>query len=278
MSIRYENKGNIHIKKKGMMTMKEYREVFKRTEIKYLLNEAQYNELMPYLKTIAHVDEYGLSRINNIYFDTPDYILARTSIEKPLYKEKLRLRTYGETGNDTDSFIEIKKKYAGIVYKRRISGRYIDTYDYLTGISEIMEASQISKEIKEFLMFYGKLKPVMSICYDRIAMAGKEDVEFRVTFDSDITWNDKCTDLRKVNSGRPLLKSGQRLMEIKVCNTMPMQLARKLSELSIFPVSFSKYGSGYAEMIGLQRNSVSVRQAAPERESTRIPLRIKAFL
>jgi SPX domain protein involved in polyphosphate accumulation len=275
VSIRYENKGNIHIKKKGMMTMKEYREVFKRTEIKYLLNEAQYNELMPYLKTIAYVDEYGLSRINNIYFDTPDYILARTSIEKPLYKEKLRLRTYGETGNDTDSFIEIKKKYAGIVYKRRISGRYIDTYDYLTGISEIMEASQISKEIKEFLMFYGKLKPVMSICYDRIAMAGKEDVEFRVTFDSDITWNDKCTDLRKVNGGRPLLKSGQRLMEIKVCNTMPMQLARKLSELSIFPVSFSKYGSGYAEMIGLQRNSVSVRQAAPERESTRIPLRIK---
>ena len=112
--------------------MSGYREVFKRTEIKYLLSEEQYNALMPYLETMAQVDRYGLTRINNIYFDTPDYRLVRTSIEKPLYKEKLRLRTYGSTTDDTNSFIEIKKKYKGIVYKRRINGRYIDTYKYLT--------------------------------------------------------------------------------------------------------------------------------------------------
>ena len=100
--------------------MSGYKEVFKRTEIKYLLNEEQLSGLMPYLETIAKVDRYGLSRINNIYFDTPDYRLVKTSMEKPIYKEKLRLRTYGKTDDDTNSFIEIKKKYDGVVYKRRI--------------------------------------------------------------------------------------------------------------------------------------------------------------
>lgn len=255
--------------------MADYREVFKRTEIKYLLSETQYKEMMAYLETIAYVDEYGLSRINNIYFDTPDYILARTSMEKPLYKEKLRLRTYGETGNDTNSFIEIKKKYAGIVYKRRISRRYIDAYNYLARGTGQIGVSQISREIQEFLMLYGNLRPAMSICYDRIAMAGVENSEFRVTFDSNITWDDRCTDLREIREGYPLLGDRQRLMEIKVCNAMPMELARKLSELSVFPVSFSKYGSGYAEMISPNRVSSGARQMIHGKERIKMPYRLK---
>ena len=257
-------------KKKGLVNMSGYKEVFKRTEIKYLINAEQYKALMPYLETIARVDEYGLSRINNIYFDTPDYRLVKTSLEKPLYKEKLRLRTYGVTGDDTDSFIEIKKKYAGIVYKRRISGRYLDTYRYLTGYKnkrDCFENSQISKEIREFMRLYANLRPAMCICYDRIAMAGIEDKDFRVTFDSNITWNDRCTDLRYAGEGRNLLKDGQYLMEIKVSNAMPMGLARKLSELSIFPVSFSKYGSGYADMMNMNKDRVPGRNTIvrPER-------------
>ena len=95
--------------------MGEYIDVFKRTEIKYLLSEEQYDELLSFLKGIARVDEYGETRINNIYFDTPDYRLIRTSLEKPIYKEKLRLRTYGNTDDDTSAFIEIKKKYDEVV-------------------------------------------------------------------------------------------------------------------------------------------------------------------
>lgn len=231
--------------------MSGFKEVFRRTEIKYLLNEQQYSALMPYLETMAAVDRYGLSRINNIYFDTPDYRIATMSMEKPLYKEKLRLRTYGITSDDTISFIEIKKKYAGVVYKRRVSGRYHDTYDYLTGYKDIrgsFDQSQISKEIYEFLKLYGDLGPAMCICYDRIAMAGIYDEQFRVTFDSNITWSVLCKDLRSAGGGRKIIDDGQRLMEIKVSNAMPMGLARKLSELEIFPVSFSKYGSGYADM------------------------------
>lgn len=243
--------------------MSGYKEVFKRMEIKYLLSEEQYDALMPYIQTIAKVDAYGLSKINNIYFDTPDHKLVRTSMEKPLYKEKLRLRTYGRTGNDTNAFIEIKKKCSGIVYKRRISGKYPDAYDYLIGGYRrgTFEDSQIAREIGVFMTQYKDLRPAMCICYDRVAMAGIRDAEFRVTFDSNITWNERCLDLREVSEGRRLLADGQRLMEIKVSNAMPMELAGMLSELKIFPVSFSKYGSGYADLMRITAEQKKKRDA-----------------
>ena len=247
--------------------MSEYIEVFKRSEIKYLINEKQYEELFSFLQTMARVDAYGLSRINNIYFDTPDYRLIRNSLEKPVYKEKIRLRTYGETNNNTNSFIEIKKKYDGVVYKRRISGRYLDTYKYMTGRGAVVDDSQISKEIADFVRLYDGLRPAMTIWYDRIAMAGIDDPTFRVTFDKDIRWDDKCLDLRWAgsrknyipeNRGRAVMKDGQYMMEIKVTNALPMELSKKMSELGIFPVSFSKYGRAYTQMIK-ENNEVVIK-------------------
>ncbi len=229
--------------------MAGFKEVFMRSEIKYLLSGEQYQKIREYLDTIAKVDDYGLSRINNIYFDTPDYRLIRTSLQKPVYKEKLRLRTYGQTDDATNSFIEIKKKYKGVVYKRRTSGRYADNYRYLTGRGAIAEDSQIAGEIQQTLLMYPGLQPAMSVCYDRIAMVGREDPGLRITFDSDIFYNADCKDLRKIRGGKALLEEGQRLMEIKVEGGFPMGLARKLSENSIFPASFSKYGAGYMDMM-----------------------------
>ncbi len=247
--------------------MSEYNEVFKRTEIKYLMDEDQFEKLFLFLSDMARVDQYGLSRINNIYYDTPDYRLIRTSLEKPVYKEKIRLRTYGETHNDTNSFIEIKKKYDGVVYKRRISGSYLDAYEYMSGRRGRLDDSQISKEIESFVKGYKNLIPAMTICYDRIAMAGIEDESFRVTFDTNIEWNNRCLDLRWVNRkgvllpqsrGRQITKPGQYMMEIKVTNALPMELSKKMSELGIFPVSFSKYGKAYTQMIK-ENNEVVVK-------------------
>ena len=238
--------------------MSEYKEIFQRKEIKYLLNEKQFVDIKRYLEAFAKVDEYGLSRINNIYFDTPNFYLIRTSLEKPLYKEKLRLRTYGHTTDETNAFIEIKKKYAGIVYKRRISGRYEQMHDYLMGGDEEIGFSQIAAEIKAFKERYDELIPAMSICYDRIAMAGIDDNDFRVTFDTNIEWSEESTDLRDIKKGKQLLKPQQYLMEIKVSNAMPVELSKKMSELGIFPTSFSKYGAGYMEMVR-ERNQEFIR-------------------
>jgi hypothetical protein len=233
--------------------MSEYLNVFKRMEIKYLLSDEQYSSLLEFLEKSFRIDEYGKTQINNIYFDTPDYRMIRKSLEKPLYKEKLRLRTYGDTENASNSFIEIKKKYDGIVYKRRISGRYEDTYNYLVNGGNMTEQSQISREIEELRRSYDNLRPAMAICYDRIAMIGKNNPQQRITFDTNIRWDTRLMDLRNIKNGNPILKDGQHLMEIKVLNAMPMELSSRLSELGIFPASFSKYGKGYIDMISRKK-------------------------
>ncbi|MBE5958922.1 MAG: polyphosphate polymerase domain-containing protein [Lachnospiraceae bacterium] len=228
--------------------MSGYINVFRRTEMKYLVNEEQYRKLKKYLDTIAAVDSYGKTKINNIYFDTPDFRLIRTSLEKPLYKEKIRLRTYGKTDDKTNSFIEIKKKYDGVVYKRRISGEYESNYKYLLQNKMVAGDSQIKQEIEYFKYMYKNLIPAMKICYDRIAMIGKEDDSLRITFDSNITWTTDSFDLKDEKYGKQILEEGWYMMEIKVTNAMPIELARKLSELKIYPTSFSKYGRGYTQM------------------------------
>lgn len=233
--------------------MSGYIDVFKRMEIKYLLSHEQYERLQEFLKDYARVDDYGKTRINNIYFDTPDFSLIRTSLEKPVYKEKLRLRTYGDTYDFTNSFIEIKKKYKGIVYKRRVAGPYRKAYDYLVQDGKPLDDSQISREIEGFRMMYRGLRPAMSIYYDRIAMIGTEDPNLRITFDTNVRWNTESLDLRRPVKGNVIVKDGEYLMEIKVAEAMPLYLARALSEIGIFPASFSKYGRGYTEMIGRKK-------------------------
>lgn len=228
--------------------MNKYKDVFQRTEMKYLLSPEQYKKLMPYLAELAEIDSYGDTAINNIYFDTPDFFLIRNSLEKPKYKEKLRLRTYGRTDDETNAFAEIKKKYDGIVYKRRISGSYKELLNYLIGVDDTVEDSQIKREIDAMKHLYPSLRPAMKITYDRFAMIGKDDPDLRITFDRNIRWSTDRLDLRDETSGASLLGYGEYLMEIKVAAAMPIELAGILSELSIFETSFSKFGKGYLEM------------------------------
>ena len=62
--------------------------IFERVEIKYLLSREQYDALRIKLEPYMQVDEYGLSTISSIYYDTANYDIIRTSMEKPVYKEK----------------------------------------------------------------------------------------------------------------------------------------------------------------------------------------------
>lgn len=80
--------------------------VFQRVEQKYLLTDAQYTTLWDVLQPYMKPDAYGRSTVCSIYFDTPDRRLVRTSLEKPVYKEKLRLRTYGVPKPDSPAFDE----------------------------------------------------------------------------------------------------------------------------------------------------------------------------
>jgi hypothetical protein len=223
------------------------KDVFERIEAKYLLDEFQYRELMKRLENIAAIDSYGETSILNIYFDTPDYKLIERSLEKPVYKEKLRLRTYGIPDDDTNAFVEIKKKYKGVVYKRRITMTYKEAIAYLTEGARPPKESQISKEIDYFFKFYKGLRPAMAISYDRIALAGIEDPDLRITFDTNIRWRTYDLSLKRGNVGKDILLPGQHLMELKIAGAMSPEMARMLDELNIRKTSFSKYGKGYVE-------------------------------
>ena len=227
--------------------MSGFQDVFQRIETKYLMDEDQYQALRKRLKGMAEVDQYGETPILNIYFDTPDYRLIRTSLEKPAYKEKLRLRSYGVPQDDTQAFIEIKKKFKGVVYKRRIGMSYEDSLAYLCEGRPVKEPSQISGEIDYFMHYYKGIRPAMAVSYDRIAMSGTTDSNLRITFDRNIRWRVDHMDLKEGNVGRDILEPGQHLMELKIAGAMSTELAEILSELNIYQVSFSKYGRGYVD-------------------------------
>ena len=163
--------------------MSEYQGTFKRYEKKYLVAQQQYNALAKAFAARMVPDRFAESTISNIYYDTPDFRLIRRSLDRPAYKEKLRLRTYRTPGADTEAFVEIKKKYDHIVYKRRIAMTYSEAQAYLDG-GAAPEQSQISREIDWFLHFYKGIQPAMCICYDRLALFDQYQPELRVTFDS----------------------------------------------------------------------------------------------
>lgn len=218
-----------------------YQTTFKRKEIKYLISNEQFEKLLPTFLLYMKEDNYFHSDISNLYYDTFDYRMVLNSLQKPQYKEKLRLRSYG---ND-ECFCEIKKKVQGIVYKRRVLLPYEDALAFLND-NRITDDSQIVNELKWMLESYHCLTPKFYISYKRDAYIGIED-NVRMTFDSDILWRKDNLDLKDNNHGKKLLKDKEMLMEIKVSNAFPFWLARLLSDNQIYPVSFSKYGNAYIE-------------------------------
>lgn len=235
--------------------MDDFQMTFKRYEIKYLLDEKTYLELRKRLEGKMVVDQYGEKTVCNIYFDTPDSRLIRTSLEKPVYKEKLRLRSYGTPERNSTVFVELKKKYKGVVYKRREDMVLSEAEAYLYQGWKPGFSSQVLREIDWFLKYYGQITPAMYISYERIAMNEVKDSGLRVTFDTNILWRKEELNLKEGSWGNPILEPGQRLMEIKIADAMPLWLGEILDELYIYPVSFSKYGRAYQDQIKQEMKS-----------------------
>ena len=257
--------------------MQNYQAVFKRKEIKYLLSREKRNALLPILEACMEPDAFAHSSISNLYYDTPDFRMVRRSLEKPMYKEKLRLRSYGMPENTSTVFPEIKKKAMGIVYKRRISLPYQEAVSFLSGqqiastdtcdgttqqiastdtcngmtqqiaSTDMCDGTtrQILHELDWMLASYENLSPRVFLSYERDSYKGVSDPSLRLTLDQDILFRTDRLDLREGAFGEAILLPDQTLMEVKISNAAPLWLAQALSEIGIFPVSFSKYGRAY---------------------------------
>lgn len=221
---------------------------FRRVEKKYILTKEQYYIFKEAIEEKMREDEHGKSIICNIYFDTLQYDLIRHSITKPIYKDKVRLRSYNIPTKDDDVYLEIKKKYKGIVSKRRIRMTLNNFNVYINKEDNDIEDTQIKREIDYYFNYY-KLKPKMFISYYRRAYYDKENIDFRLTFDSNILARDYDLELEKGNYGINILDIDKYVMEVKTLGGIPIWFVRLLDELKVYPCGFSKYGEAYSQLI-----------------------------
>lgn len=226
-----------------------YKAVFKRHELKYILSKEQKEHILKSIEPYMKLDEYGRTTIQNIYFDTENYRLIRRSIENPDYKEKLRVRRYVNKNTGNKVFVEIKKKYEKIVYKRRLSLHEEDAMQWLTGKIPCEVDSQIGREIDYFLQYYGVLKPALFLSYEREAYYCKAGSDFRITFDENVLCRQEQVRFQSDAGGIFVLDEDKVLMEIKCSGGMPMWMAEILSKEKIYKTSFSKYGTAYQNII-----------------------------
>ena len=226
-----------------------FKTVFKRYELKYMLTLEQKGKILKAMEPHMALDKYGLSTIRNLYYDTEDYRLIRRSLEKPLYKEKLRVRSYATAKPDGTVFVELKKKYDKVVYKRRLDMSERDAMAWLSREAACPSDSQIAREIDYFSNHYGNPVPKVFLSYDREAYFDREGSDFRVTFDSDI--KSRRTDLSLCSPayGTPILPEDRVLMELKCSGGIPLWMVSALSEEHIYKTPFSKYGTAYRNLI-----------------------------
>ncbi len=225
---------------------------FKRIEKKYLLTEEQKSAVLEKISTRMRADEHGKSTVMSLYLDTPDFLIIRNSIEAKVYKEKLRLRSYGTPCGTDKVFLELKKKYKGVVYKRRVSMSLNDAYAYING-ERTAPDTQIMHEINAAMNFYGNPKPAAVIAYEREAYFSDAAPDFRITFDSSIRYRFDGLRLDIGSTGRQALPEGMLIMEIKTGGGMPLWMSDVLDELHIYPTSFSKYGTAYKTMLAEEK-------------------------
>ena len=228
--------------------------VFKRVEKKYLLTEERYDALFRRIGAHLKPDEFGRSTVLSLYLDTPDHRIIRNSIEAKDYKEKLRLRSYGTASAGSEVFLELKKKYKGVVYKRRAVMTLAEAERYLAQGVKPRE-SQIMAEIDWAMKLYGWPEPAMMIACEREAWFDGEHPDLRLTFDRGIRYRERALQLSSGSVGTALLPEDAVLLEIKTGGAMPLWLADALDAERILPGSFSKYGAAYTRSLEEARHS-----------------------
>lgn len=221
--------------------------IFRRYEMKYMLDIRQLPLLKNEMKKYMIADAFGKSTICSLYFDTPQYLLIRRSMDHPMYKEKLRLRSYGVADENSTVFVELKKKYDSVVYKRRVAMTEKEALEYLLNHRKVMD-TQITREIDYCMDVYKGIAPAMLLSYEREAYYARDDREFRVTFDQNILWRNYDLSLHEGIYGNPILKDNQVLMEVKTAGAIPMWMVRFLRDNEIYKTSFSKYGTAYRKL------------------------------
>ncbi len=234
----------------------KYQNTFKRHEIKYIISASQKEVILAAMSAYMKMDKYGRITVRNIYLDTDTFRLIRRSIEKPVYKEKLRIRSYSLATPKSAVFVELKKKYNSVVYKRRLVVSEAEARRAFENGTPLSANSQIGDEIEYFRKYYDNPTPKVFLSYDREAFYSLDGSDLRITFDDNILYRTENLSLTLHPYGKSILKDGNIIMEVKTAGALPLWLTRTLTENKIFKTSFSKYGTAYADMMSVKNKGV----------------------
>ena len=224
----------------------DYQQIFRRKEQKYRVPAEELPALMKILQQYFRPDIYYEGTNCSLYYDTPDHRLITDSMEKPAFRQKLRMRSYGTSEREQPVFIELKKKYSGITYKRRESLSLAEAEALLKGDWRPEGRTRTLDEIIWFLDQYD-LEPSMFIAYDRLSYRGIDAPELRATIDRNIRYRTADLFLGAGSSGHLLDLGGDAIMELKTNRALPMGHVRSLKRLGVFPGSFSKDEACYTQ-------------------------------
>lgn len=239
--------------------MQKYIMTFKRVEQKYMFSTEDFNKLMCVLGPKMEKNKYFESKILNIYFDDDNYNIAKNSIEKIKYKEKVRARCYSiPHSNKHEVFFEIKRKCDGMVSKRRIA-LSLEEYERYISNKEVASLSNnhIYKEI-DYTLKRKYLKEKMMVMYDRLSYYLKEDAEIRITFDFNLRYRADMLDFKLGDSGHRFFDEDVVIMEVKTLGSLPIWFVKMMNSFKFYPTSFSKYGEIYKKQI-LGRSNFKTR-------------------
>ena len=236
---------------RGCHTMASMTYVFARNEKKFLITKEQKNSLLALLGDSIRPDEWGRSTVLSLYCDTPSHMMIRNSLEHPVYKEKIRIRTYGLAKEDGSVFLELKQKVDGVTYKRRTTMNLRRALAFVSGYGD--PETQIEREIAATVNRYarnGGLRPSMLISCEREAFFAKDDPGIRLTFDEGIRWSD--TDMTLTQAAvaeHRIMDADLVLLEVKCGAAMPLWLVRVMSSLGLRQTGFSKYGMAWKQLM-----------------------------
>lgn len=251
-------------------------QTFERKETKYLLTPSQYAQFKVLVAEHLAPAEYPEGDVASVYYDTPDDVLVNRSLAAPKYKEKLRMRSYGTASAGSPVFVEIKKKFKGITYKRRVSCTLQAAQAFLAGMPyeeaverwpladaeaqaacHMFKSRQVAGEIAWMRDHYEGLAPKMLVSTHRESFVAADDPELRITFDEDVRWSDDAPTLERPAGEHGLFANGERILEVKCAGSIPLWLVDALSQCGIRPQSVSKYGRAYLAAHGAAANGAA---------------------
>lgn len=240
---------------------------FARKEKKYLLSPTQFDSLMGEIGDRLEEEPFGRSKVSSLYYDTPSFELIGRSLEKPLYKEKLRIRAYGEYDPAAAVFVELKKKFKGIVYKRRVQMSERAAYLFMGGrpYGQVCRAyplgegertscvsaqaeEQIAREVEACIHRHPGLVPSMMVVVDRLPLHTVDGSDVRITFDIDARYRCEGLAFSQRLAGDPIFPGGEVVMEVKCQAAYPLWLVRALDRVEAYCRPCSKYGTAYRLM------------------------------